>query len=224
MSTLTLSGWTQPTDAVAQALAPDANIFDYSEYATPEASFAGLEAFKNVENIIAWSLGGQLAVRAIAAGVLRPKHLTVIAPPYQFVQAGAGMDTTTFTLFRENYASDPARTKQRFHALVAKGDRDMRRILPLLGHHHAVEDTARWLPWLDDLGATSLDKLNLSALPRTLLVQGVNDAIVPAAQAERFANHAPQITVERWDDVSHAPHMHDAARLTASIVNHRGQA
>ena len=221
MSGLILSGWAQPSDALA-AIAPEAAVFDYSDYTSPEASFSGLEKFKHTKCVVAWSMGGQLALRAIAAGVLAPQHLTLIAPPYQFVGA-QGMDVFTFEQFRNNYAQNPARTKARFHALVAKGDTDFSRVLDGLAHHPEVENPARWLPWLDDLGAYSLDDAQLAALPPTLLVHGMEDAIVPVAQGLRLMERFPTIQRSVWENAGHAPHVHDAARLRAEIAAHRGR-
>lgn len=219
MSSLILSGWTQPIDALA-AIAPDAQQFDYSRYDSPEASFEGLENFKHTQHVIAWSMGGQLALRAIAAGVLAPEHLTLIAAPYQFVGQG-GMDPLTFEQFRANYARNPARTKTRFHGLVAKGDKDFSRVMEMLGHHPEVENTARWLPWLDDLGQASLAGMDLSAAPPTLLLHGTEDHIVPFGQSARLAAQLPQVELSCWDEVGHAPHVHDATRLRAEIAAHR---
>lgn len=222
MSTLILSGWTQPSDALA-AIEPDAEHFDYSEYASPEASFLQLEKFKHATHIVSWSLGGQLALRAIAEGILAPEHLTLLGTPYQFVsgEGVTGMDPLTFEQFRANYASNPARTKTRFHGLVAKGDRDFSRVLAELVHHDAVEDTARWLPWLDTLRSYSLRGVTLAHLPRTLIIHGMNDAIVPPAQAQLLAEKLTQATVNFWEDAGHAPHLHDAPRLRAEIAAHR---
>ncbi len=222
MSTLTLSGWTQPVDALMH-LAEDAVTFDYSDYPSPEASFVGLGKFSEVERIIAWSMGGQLALRAMAAGVLKPKHLTLIAPPAQFVTADGlkGMDPLTFEQFRTNYAGDPARTKERFHGLIAKGDADFKRVKEMLGYHPQVEDTARWLPWLDDLAAYRLPPASLANLPPTLIIHGMNDVIVPHAQSLHLAQMSPQVTLRSWDTVGHAPHLHDASRVMAEIAAHR---
>lgn len=226
MNTLTLSGWTQPADDVARALAIGAATFDYSEYTSAHAAFEALHAYGDTPHIVAWSLGAQLAMRAIAAGVLNPRHLTIIAAPYQFVQTpdfGTAMGETTFAMFRENYATNPARTKERFHGLVAKGDRDTRRILSLLGHHPQVENTVRWLPWLDELGSVSLQALDLSRVPPTLIVHGTQDAIVPVAQAQMLADQLPSASVSLWEGVAHAPHWHDGARLLREIETHRAQ-
>jgi len=222
MHRLTLSGWTQPADALLP-LAPGAAVFDYSEYASPEASFSALAQFKHAEHVIAWSMGGQLALRAIAAGVLAPRRLTLIAAPWQFVTRRDGMDPTTFEQFRANYAQNPARTKTRFHALVAKGDRYLQRVMAELTHHHAVEDTPRWLPWLDELGRASLEGLDFSRVPPTLIVHGAEDAIVPVAQGEKLAALLPNATLRRWEGAGHAPHVHDLARLRAEIAAHHGE-
>ena len=45
VSTLILSGWTQPADALAH-LADDAVLFDYSAYASPNAAIEALRKIK----------------------------------------------------------------------------------------------------------------------------------------------------------------------------------
>lgn len=221
MSTLTLSGWTQPADALAH-VTNDALSFDYSDYTSPEASFVGLKQFADVESVIGWSMGGQLALRAIAAGMLKPKHVTLIATPWQFV-ADYGMGGRTFELFYDTYARDAASHKARFHALIAKGDKYERQVLEQLRHHPEVENTQRWLPWLEDLGRYSLDTADLSKLPPTLLVQGRNDTIVRYPQALKMQSMLPQLTLSIWEEAGHAPHLHDPRRLLKEIVAHRAQ-
>ncbi len=223
MRSLILSGWTQPSDAL-RVLEPEAQLFDYSAYPSPEGSFSALEKFKHTKCVVAWSMGAQLALRAMEAGVLKPQHLTLIAPPYQFVSnlpTVKGMDSLTFTQFRTNYAEQPARTKARFHGLVAKGDRDFSRVHGLLGHHPEAENAERWLPWLDDLGCYSLADVTFDHLPPTLIVHGTHDAIVPHAQSMLLLEKLPGATLSSWPEVAHAPHLHDAARLRAEIAIHR---
>lgn len=222
MSMLALSGWAQPANALSDAL-PHAQTFDYSDYPHIEASFDGLRAFAGVEHVVGWSLGGQLALRAIAAGVLKPKRLTLVAAPYQFVSGNGfsgGMDPVTFQQFRDNYARDANRTKQRFHALIAKGDAAPRQVLEQLGHHPEVENTTRWLPWLEQLGASGLRGFDLSMVPPTLIVHGDGDAIAPLAQGEALAAHLPHAVLERWEGTGHAPHLRDKLRFEESIHQH----
>ncbi len=223
MRSLVLSGWTQPVDAL-HCIEPEAATFDYSVYASPEESFSALEKFKYTPCVVAWSMGAQLALRAMVAGVLKPQHLTLIAPPYQFVSDSPSikaMDPLTFTQFRDNYATQPARTKARFHGLVAKGDRNFSRVRGLLGHHPEVENTSRWLPWLDDLARYSLADVTFNHLPPTLIVHGTHDAIVPHAQSALMLEKLPGAQLSSWPEVAHAPHLHDADRLRADIASHR---
>ncbi len=222
MSTLILTGWTQPVDALAHVV-KDPILFDYSEY---ENAAAAIEALKRMPHTqcVGWSMGGQLALRAIAAGALKLQHLTLIAAPYQFVSDDTslrGMDSRTFALFRASYESDAARTAQRFHGLLAKGDREMKRLLSQFTSHPEVHNTARFLPWLDDLAAYSLADENLASAPPTLIIHGMNDAIVPHAQGKKLQQILPHAQLSSWAEVGHAPHVHDAARLRAEIECHR---
>ena len=223
---LSLSGWTQPTDAIASVLGAHVSTFDYSEHATPEAAIDALQSHGETKHVVAWSMGGLFAVRAIEAGALNPEKLTLVAPPYRFVNGDgfeAGMDPQTFVMFRDNYTNDASRTKTRFHGLVAKGDARMREVVPLLGHHEHVENVSRWLPWLEDLGAYNHASSAHAHLPDTQLIQGENDAIVPKGQAAAWAQHYPSIKVHFWENVGHAPHFHDKARFLAQVKAHHGE-
>ncbi len=216
---LTLSGWAQPADAVAQVIG-DATSVDYSDYPSPAATFAELKNRSRPRLVVGWSMGGELAIRAILAGVLKPEKLILLAAPYQFVSGGSfngGMDPVTYRQFRDSYARDPARTRQRFHALVAKGDARSREVMAQLTHHPQVDDTARWLPWLQQLGAGSLRDVDLAALPPTLIIHGTNDHIVPIAQGEMLAGRIPGAQLQRWEEAGHAPHLHDKLRLLQVI-------
>lgn len=223
MNTVLLSGWTQPSDALAH-LEQGATLFDYSDYPDVDSAVAALRAL-NPARIIGWSLGGQLALRAIAIGALSPRHLTVIAAPLQFIgdEKRKGMDPTTYQLFRESYAKDPVRTMARFHALLAKGDSAAKHVMVRLSHHSQAANTARWLPWLDALAAARLDVSTLASAPPTLIIHGMNDAIVPVAQSEALADALPEVTLAIWADAGHAPHVHDGPRLVAAIAAHRQQ-
>lgn len=219
MKTLMLSGWGQPADAMAH-VAPDAATFDYSVYATTEQAVEALHLFRDAEHIVGWSLGGQLALHAIAAGALHPRRLTLIGVPFQFVKGGAvdhGMDRFTFDTFRSNYATDPERTATRFHSLLAKGDREARSVMQGLSNHPEIANAARWLPWLDALDRQPPSMLALRIAPATTIIHGSQDAIVPVAQAHMLAAALPDARVDIWDGAAHAPHLHDSARLRSAM-------
>jgi pimeloyl-ACP methyl ester carboxylesterase len=152
--------------------------------------------------------------------------VTLIATPYQFVSDDAfsgGMDPLTFTQFRASYARDAARTKERFKALVAKGDSKFREVTRQLQHHPMVEDAARWLPWLDALGQYSQRATPPIASDIALqVIHGTEDAITPIAQAEAWQTHHPHIRVHRVVGAGHAPHLHDVQRLRSFVEDHHG--
>jgi malonyl-CoA O-methyltransferase len=215
MKTLSLSGWTQPADALTPLL-PDALTFDYSAYDNADAAIAALAEFRDIPRVVAWSMGGQLALKAVAAGVLAPQKLFLIAPPFQFVNDAGfrdGMDPETFRLFRQNYATAPARTRERFHGLIAKGDRNQRAVMEQLRHHPEIERMERFLPWLDALGVENLRGLKLPALPHMAILQGANDAIVPVGQARHIHALYPQAILDIWEETAHAPHFSDSVRF-----------
>ena len=218
MTILTLSGWTQPSDALTRIL-PGAVSFDYSEYTDTAQAIDALSAHRSIKTVVAWSLGGWLAMQAIAAGTLAPASLVLIAPAFQFVNDGNftdGMPHDTFTQFRQNYITDPERTLTRFHGLIAKGDKNMRTVMAHLAHHPEVANTGRWLPWLDALARDTLHEVRIDT-PHITLLHGHNDAIVPVAQSTHIKARNPNIQIEIWQDACHAPHLHDSARFKETV-------
>lgn len=221
---LSMSGWTQPHDAL-HVLAPEAEHLDYSRFADADSVFSHL-SIKRYDGVIAWSLGAQLAVRAIKANVINPKWMVMLAPPMQFVSCEAfagGMDPVTYQLFRDGYVADAQRTAKRFHGLLVKGDKRYKDIMPHLSHHAEVHNVPHWLPWLDDLAAQQILVFDGVELPPTLLVQGEEDAIVPPSQAHAWKEKFPEIQLQLVSEMGHTPHLHDAKQVRAWIDAHKEQ-
>src|SRR5690606_16003523 len=105
------------------------------------------------ERIVGWSLGGQLVVRAIAEGRVRPASLVLIAAPFQFVETPEvrlGMKRDQYDKFRNNYARNPERTLNKAWELVAKDDAradSVRRYMEMSDRRGVL--AADWLAWLD---------------------------------------------------------------------------
>lgn len=222
---ITLSGWGQPHDSLRLAL-PEARHFDYSHHESPEHIFAALaEHARDADLVVGWSLGGQLLVRAAAAGIIRPKRMALIAAPYQFVEStlpGLGMKRSTFELFRSNLQTNMPRTLRKSWALVATADAKEEQVAQLLAELGVDMPSRDWLKWLDALSHFSCEALDLSCLPPTLLVHGMRDAVVGVNQSELFARKIPQATLELWHESAHAPHLHDPVRLRQLLEVHVG--
>src|SRR5262249_47693514 len=81
--TICLSGWGQAHDSL-EIIAPQAQHVPYKPYPSFDA-FAGTLHGIQCDMLIGWSLGGQLAARLVAAGILQPKRLVLLAAPFQFL-------------------------------------------------------------------------------------------------------------------------------------------
>jgi pimeloyl-ACP methyl ester carboxylesterase len=172
---------------------------------------------------VGWSLGGQLAVRAIAAGMLQPKALVLIAAPFQFVasQEPLGMKRDLYEKFRDNYARNPARTLDKAWELVVKDD---------ARHEHVRSHIARqdkqavmqrnWLYWLNALDGFSCDTLDMQAFPHTLLVYGQKDSVVAHEQHTHFAQRLPHADIISLPECGHAPHWHDGQVIAHWVSKH----
>lgn len=225
--TLALAGWTQRHDAL-KGIAPDALHLDYYPSRSQEEVFARIAPHaKDIRYAIGWSLGGWLLMRAIMEGVIAPEHLTLIAPPLQFVTTEDfphGMDPATFALFYTNYRDQPERTAARFAQLIAKGDTEHKRVVDALDLPPHTTDAATWHPWLDTLSAQRHGHLAFDGFPPTLLIHGAHDTIVPVAQGRELAQRIPGAQLHIFEDAAHAPHLHDAPRLARLIDHHRTHA
>lgn len=223
---LCVNGWAQPPEGL-QGLAPDALHLDYRSCRNfTESSALIAERLPEASYAIGWSLGGTILMHAIASGALRTKQLVLIAPPLQFVAREPfvhAMDPLTFQLFYDNYRQQPERTAARFNALIAKGDSQGKRIMQELGTWEGSHDADTWYGWLDKLNEQSFDDLNYSILPKTLILHGEKDAIVSIEQSRWMEAHYSQVTLHRWSEVGHAPHLHDMAGARAAIDTHAHQ-
>lgn len=215
---LTLSGWTQPADALRRVVA-HADVVDYATSRSMEDVGKKLPA-REYDVVIGWSMGGLIARQLIKAGYLRAKALVALSSAFQFVrdeQCQAGMPKDTFELFYSNYRDDTERTIRRFQGLLGKGDKHYKRLAAEFEHHPEVMQTEHWMPWLDVLRQYSAGREDYSMLPPTLIVHGMNDEVIRVEQAKHLHAHLDNATLELWEDCAHAPHLHDTERLRATI-------
>ena len=218
MKLLALSGWGQPPDALSGIMS-EAQTLDYARHGNVRDALQELQG--TYDAIIGWSLGGQMAVRAMAAGVLDAKKLVLIAAPYQFVAMPAlklGMPQDVFAMFRAHYATDAGRMLAKSWASILKGDERHAKVRGML-ELQDIETLAHlpWLNWLDVLEGFSCDRIDMSRLPPTLLLHGDNDAVVHHAQSQAFMEKLPQAKLVTFTQCGHAPHWHNPAGVTRAI-------
>jgi pimeloyl-[acyl-carrier protein] methyl ester esterase len=218
--TITLAGWGAPYDAL-KAVAPDALHIDYAAADSVEQFFSTIaREARGAHTIVGWSLGGQLAARAVARRLISPKRLVLIAAPFQFVETDAhplGMQRDAFALFRNQFQSNPGRALRKFSALVSYGDSRREEVARRVGEPGASRN---WLLWLDELSHFSAEPLDFSRFPPTMLLHGLRDVVVHPDQSRAYAERIPNATLELWPQAAHAPHWHDFERFQQWICRH----
>ena len=216
---ITLSGWGMAHDALAGVVPDSATHLDYSNFKNIDTFFSSIKG-ESLDVVVGWSLGGQIALRAISENIIKPKALILLATPYQFVankEIKCAMDRDSFNLFVSGFANDPVQTLNRFITLVSLNDTKAHEILTTLRQNKTKEHAGRWLYWLEELENFSCNELDFSKMPKTFAVHGRDDTIVDVTQTGLFKSLISDYTLEIFDYCGHAPHLHDEARVKEII-------
>ncbi len=159
-------------------------------------------------------------MRAIAAGLMNPKKLILIAVPFQFVRTDnskIGMPRDQFDKFRDNYAKNAQRTLKKAWDLVIMGDNNPENVKNRLEKYDKASVMEKnWLGWLDMLDSFSCLELDFTNFPQALLLHGEHDAVVNYSQHKEFLKAIPQTKSISFSGCGHAPHWHD----TEGVKNH----
>jgi pimeloyl-ACP methyl ester carboxylesterase len=219
---LILSGWgnaSESLDNILPSNVTDVSHFRYHHLQDKEEVMRALTSIDSQPDIVVgWSLGGKLAVNAVAEGVLKPKLLVLVGTSYEYVPNG-GINNAVKDLkqgdFYENFRADPEETRRHFIDSMLKGDSRADAMRPdiKLDAEHDMD----WLHWLKEL-QFGCEKADLSSMPRTLIVHGQNDAIVLPKQAEEMHRHIPNSRLEMIPASGHMPHLHASESVKALIA------
>ncbi len=222
-----LSGWGQPHDAL-ESCVPDNAVATHIDFARHDSVNAAIlkiaEQARGAEIVVGWSLGGQMALRAIASGMLQPSKLVLIATPFQFVKSASlpiGMPADLFAKFSENYAKNPENTLKKAWDLMAKDDTKAENIQKHIKKNDKKAVMARnWGSWLQILENYTCKDLQTADMPATLLIHGDRDLVVFHEQSEQMIGILPKARLETIEGSGHAPHWHDPARIKTLIAAH----
>jgi pimeloyl-ACP methyl ester carboxylesterase len=191
--------------------------FAYHGYADPGSVLGALGQLHQLpEIVVGWSLGGKIAVLATATGVLRPKLLVQLSTAFK-LPPGCGLDAASGGKpgsFYEAFKAAPQHTRKMLAAAMVQGDSFAEaQQLQLTQDTEHDED---WLRWIRQ-AAIVFDQVDFSRMPRTVIVHGSNDAVVPAAQSAMYQKKILNCRVELLPECGHLPQMH-APTLIASII------
>ena len=218
---LTISGWAQKPDSLMRAV-PEGFSATYIDY-LPCQDFAEmattlLPPFANTPIVMGWSLGSQLAVRAVAAGFLKPKLLVLFSAPYQYVNGGdihCGAPKLVFKAFSQVFKLTPKKSLQNFAQMMAGKDSALKYVF------ETIEDNPmrmkEWVRWLKILGEFSCEMLDFEYFPRTILIHNDPDPVTPADQSRLYHQHLPESLLEIIPTEGHAPHV-QAAPLVQGLL------
>lgn len=207
MKVATLSGWAQQAD-VLTCVVPDGaelEILDYSKFNDAESFFEHVKTLDLQPDIlIGWSCGGQLSMRLVGRGIIKPKLLVTIAPPYKYVTS-VQSSIQAFGDFVSSFTEDPQKALTRFTHMVSFNDdvaRQLRSTKTL-----ELANVPNLMFWLDELGRYSCDSIDFSAFPDTILIHGAEDIVVSLSQSYSFAEKIPHAELHVFQDSGHAVHL-----------------
>ena len=216
---IAFSGWGQDYDAL-ENIVPGANHINYKDFENIDSLFESLKGVQ-CDVLVGWSLGGQLALRAIEADILQPKRLVLISTPFQFISGQGlfcGIKMDSFIEFENDFTHDPEKTLKHFASLIAHGDNDAKNIIRILRNANSV-DASKWLYWLEQLRSFSCKNISYDKVPPTLAIIGSEDRIIESSQIDLFR---PLIRsgyrAAILEKCGHAPHLHDEERVRELIA------
>jgi pimeloyl-[acyl-carrier protein] methyl ester esterase len=179
---------------------------------------------------LGWSLGGQVAMAAAAAGLAKGRLVLVAVTP-RFVTASdwpCAMAPATLAGFAAALAQDCGKTVRDFLTLQLRGDaraaqlpREMREVI----RTRPEPEPAALSAGLGILADTDLRGRLAKLTQPTLVIAGERDRLVPAEAARRLAAGLPASELQLAPAAAHAPFMTDPAGFTAGVLEflaHRG--
>lgn len=223
MKIVSLSGWGQPHDALEEAVPGAMHLPWAAENNAELALLAIARAAENADAVVGWSMGGQMALRAIAAGLFLPRRLVLIATPLRFVriaEGGVGMPEDTYAQYRDNLHRDPERTFRKSYALIAHGDGNIAQVERFLREMAARIPACDWSYWLDAMAEYHCREEDLSRMPPTLLLHGERDVVVAPDQSFALSRFIPENELYVFPECGHAPHWHAGDEVRELIMEH----
>ncbi|MET0155594.1 MAG: alpha/beta fold hydrolase [Rickettsiales bacterium] len=157
---------------------------------------------------VGWSLGAQVAARAVADGTLCVDVLVLIGAPFRFVDERSPFASEKQCLaFAERFRRAPDVTLRSFISAVADGNEKATEIRAFL-RRNPSRDGAYPYPWLvKELFRFDGARLRVpkKRMPkRVLVIHGENDKVVAPAQAALWKNIFPHAKIYMVPNQGHA--------------------
>lgn len=210
--------------------------FDYLSHDSFDSVKSELQNLCDIDLVIAWSLGGQLAMRLISAGILKTKFLILIATPFQFLK-----EEQSSILEQEHREEEgfKASSKEEFlsirNQIAINAELALRRFAVIASLGGSIDEKSgqkfsqiddfskknlkKLLYWLDQLAGFSARDMRNYDWPQSLIIQGKNDRIVDMSQSKILGNLIKSARIEFFENCGHAPHLNDLDRFSKIICD-----
>jgi pimeloyl-[acyl-carrier protein] methyl ester esterase len=173
--------------------------------------------------LVAWSLGGQFALRAAVLAPERVARLVLINSTPRFLRSPDwphGVDPALLVQLRQRLTSDVAGMLGDFLELQLRGSRAGPELLRTL--RMALQTQGEAVPAALDAGLTLLAQTDLrSLLPQVrqpvLVIGGQYDRITPPAAAAALAAAVPRGAYREFARAAHAPFLSHAAQFASLL-------
>jgi pimeloyl-ACP methyl ester carboxylesterase len=211
-----LTGFAQNANFLAEIF-PESHPLLYQNESSKEAFYKHLresdcDFSKSV--FIAWSLGAKIAFNAFLAGIISPRALIFLAPPYAL--NFSVNDRIRFEDFSALYKKSAESAYKRLAILIAHNDENSAEIRRYLS---AEKKPLPISPayWLNQLQENFPPAENNRKIPPILVLHGRNDAVISVEQVVIWQKNYPEIEAQIWENAGHALHLHDPIRLQITI-------
>lgn len=201
MKIMTFTGWGQhpaALDGLADVMGADEIVHAaYQQQPDITKALAALKV-KEVDVVIGWSLGGQVAMQALLEGKVVAKHLVLVSVPFQFT-GGDGMPVEEYEAFCGHFEADAAKALKHLERVMLEGDEE-ELVLP---EPAPTAHAGAWLRWLGEKKAWKP-----APVKEVSIVQGREDRVVPSQQAGRWWMLMPKAEVHLIGGCGHVPQLH----------------
>lgn len=204
---ITFSGWGQPYNSL-EIVANKAEHIKYSDFKTIESLFDNIKG-KSCDLLIGWSLGGQIALRAVEEGIIDAKKILLLATPFCFLESNDikfGMNVNSYNNFKNALTENYELGMRNFSGLIARNDEKQKEILKLL--KEKTEASENWVYWLEELEYFNCSSIKFKNIDNLTLIHGRQDSVVDFSQTSLFMPFAPFATTKIIENCGHAPHFH----------------
>ena len=177
--------------------------------------------YTSSHHVLAWSLGGGVAIHLATRHPHIVKDIVFIASTPKFVSVDnhqAGIIYDDYRALKKKFIDDPTTTLKAFQALQVVGDKNAKAILKQFRKHNdfAHFDMLELWAGLEMLERDFSAQLDALSCP-TYFILGQDDAVINCARGEYFARKTQSKHV-LWPQVGHAPQLSCPKRLVDQIA------